>query len=113
MSRYGGDIPPSMGFPLLWINKSQVVDGISPTLGYIYNIYMYIVKLPSFLFQVVLVAFSRNDRAILRRISRAGGSGVNGRSGRETVSEGLTFALVAEPATPAHADIHLWISEVT
>ena len=46
------------------------------------------VKLPSFLFQVVLVAFSRNDRAILRRISRAGGSGVNGRSGRETVSEG-------------------------
>ena len=74
---------------------------------------MYIVKLPSFLFQVVLVAFSRNDRAILRRISRAGGSGVNGRSGRETVSEGLTFALVAEPATPAHADIHLWISEVT
>jgi len=28
---------------------------------------------------VVPVAFSRNDRAILRRISRAGGSGVNGR----------------------------------
>ena len=51
------------------------------------------VKLPSFLFQVVLVAFSRNDRAILRRISRAGGSGVNGRPGREIVSEGLTFAV--------------------
>ena len=51
------------------------------------------VKLPSFLNQVVLGAFSRNDRAILRRISRAGGSGVNGRSGRETVSEGLTFAI--------------------
>ncbi|CAL1145947.1 unnamed protein product [Cladocopium goreaui] len=29
--------------------------------------------------KVVPVAFSRNDRAILRRISRAGGSGVNGR----------------------------------